>query len=101
KGRALARGADRGLKRAGTIERAGLQAGPLDIFNGVLGVLDDAAKALVRVRHVIAPVKIVVHVDLPVAIQRVDAAIEILERLGDLEWGDEFGNFSQEFAQRG
>ncbi len=50
-------------------------------------------------RHVVAAIKVVVHVDLPVAIQGVDAAIEVLERFGELQWRNEFGDFAQKFPQ--
>jgi len=42
-GMTLARGSDGRIERAGGIERGGLQASALEIFDGVLGVFDDAA----------------------------------------------------------
>ena len=59
-------------------KRAGLQASALEIFNGVFRVLDHAAQPFVRVRHVVAAVEIIVHVDFPVAVQHVSAAVEVL-----------------------
>ena len=82
-------------------ERAGLQAGALEIFDCVLGVRDDAAQAFVGVGDVIAAVEIVVDVDFPVAIEGVDAAIEVLELLRELQRGDEFRDGAEEFAKRG
>jgi len=60
-------------------ERARLQAGALEIFNRVFGVFDDAAQAFVSVRDVIAAVEIVVNVDLPVAVKRINAAVDVME----------------------
>src|ERR1700693_360894 len=100
-GAALARGGDAGGRTGIGGERAGLQASALEIFDGVLGVFDDAAQAFVGVGNVIAAVEIVVDVDFPVAIQGVDAAIEVLELLGELQRGDEFRNGVEEFAKWG
>ena len=97
-GAALARGGDAGGGTGIGGERAGLQAGALEIFDGVLGVFDHAAQAFVGVGDVIAAVEIVVDVDFPVAIEGVDAAIEVLELLGELQRGDEFRNGAEEFA---
>jgi hypothetical protein len=100
-GAALARGGDAGGGLGVGGERAGLQASTLEIFDRVLGVLDDAAQAFVGMGDVIAAVEIVVDVDLPVAIQGIDAAIEVSELLRELQRGDEFRNGAEEFAKRG
>ena len=76
-----------------------MEARPLKILDGVLGVFDHTAESFVRMRHVVASIEVVVHVNLPVAIQRVDAAIEILERFGELQRRNEFGDFAQKFPQ--
>jgi hypothetical protein len=55
--------------------RAGLQAEALADGDGVLAVVEDAVEPLVQVRHVIAAVEIVVDEHLPVAVQRVAAAL--------------------------
>ena len=99
-GAALARGADFGAGVFAGRERAGLQAGALEIFDGVFGVFDDAAQAFVGVGDVVAAVEIVVDVDLPIAIERVDAAIEVVEFFCELERGDEFGDGAEEFLER-
>jgi len=100
-GAALARGSDAGGGIGIGRERAGLQAGALEIFDGVLRVLDDAAQTFVGVGDVIATVEIVVDVDFPVAIESVDAAIEVLELLRELQRGDELRNGAEEFAKWG
>ncbi len=100
-GAALACGGDTGGGIGVGGERAGLQAGALEIFDGVLRVLDDAAQTFVGVGNVIAAVEIVVDVDFPVAIESVDAAIEVLELLRELQRGDEFRNGAEEFAKWG
>jgi hypothetical protein len=100
-GAALARGGDAGGGTGIGGERAGLQASALEIFDGVLGVFDDAAQAFVGVGDVVAAVEIVVDVNFPVAIEGVDAAIEVLELLGELQRSDEFRNGGEEFAKRG
>ena len=84
-GAALAGGADFGVGVGVGRERAGLQAGAFEIFDGVFRVFDDAAEAFVGVGDVVAAVEIVVDVDLPVAIERVDAAVEVVELFGELE----------------
>jgi len=99
-GAALARGGDAGGGIGIGGERAGLQASTLEVFDGVLGVLDDAAQAFVGVGDVIAAVEIVIDVDFPVAIEGVDAVIEVTELLGELQRGDEFRNGAEEFAKR-
>ena len=53
------------------------------------------------VGDVIAAVEIVVDVDFPIAIEGVDAAIEVLELLRELQRSDEFGNGAEEFAKWG
>lgn len=95
----LARGADGRIESAGGIERAGLQASALEILDGVLGVLDDTAEPFVGVGNVVTAVEIIVHVDFPVAVQRVDPAIEVVELFGELERRDEFGNFAEKFPE--
>src|SRR5260370_1317768 len=100
-GAGVARGGDTGGGIGVGGKRAGLQASALEIFDGVLGVLDDAAEAFVGVGNVIAAVEIVVDVDLPVAIEGIDAAIEVLQLLRELQRGDEFRNGAEEFAKRG
>lgn len=98
-GMPLARGADGRIESAGGIEGRGLQAGTREIFDGVLVVFDDAAEALVGVGHVVAAIEIVVHIDFPVAIEGVDAAIEVVERFGELQRGGERGDFAEEFQE--
>src|SRR5580693_9524543 len=87
-GAALARGADFGICVGVGGERAGLQAGALEIFDGVFGVFDDAAEAFVGVGDGVAAVAIVIDVDLPIAIQRVDAAVEVVKFFCELEGRD-------------
>jgi len=99
-GATLTRGSNAGGGLGVGGERAGLQAGALEIFDGVLGVFDDAAQAFVGVRDVIAAVEIVVDVDFPVAIQGIGAAIEVSELLRELQWGNEFRDGGEELAQR-
>src|ERR1700682_426604 len=102
KGAALTRGGDAGARGgigAGR-ERAGLQASALEIFDCVLRVLDDAAQFLVGVRDVVAAVEIIVDVDFPIAIERVDAAIEVLQFLRELERRDESWDGAKELAKR-
>src|ERR1700682_3788025 len=102
KGAALTRGGDAGARGgigAGR-ERAGLQASALEIFDCVLRVLDDAAQFLVRMRDVVAAVEIIVDVDFPIAIERVDAAIEVLQFFRELQRRDEFWNGAEELAKR-
>jgi hypothetical protein len=48
---------------------------------------------------VVTAVEIIVHVDFPVAVQRVDPAIEVVELFGELERRDEFGNFAEKFPE--
>ncbi len=50
------------------IERTGLQAGALEILDGVAGVFDDAAEAFVGMGHVVAAVEIIVDIDFPIAL---------------------------------
>lgn len=52
-----------------------------------------------RVGHVIAAVEVVVHIDFPVAIEGVDAAIEIVELFGKLQRGGERGDFAEKFRE--
>jgi hypothetical protein len=49
---------------------------------------------------VVAAIEIVVDVDFPVAIERVDTAIEVLEFLSELQRSDDFRNRREEFAER-
>jgi hypothetical protein len=95
----LARGADGRIESAGRVERAGLETGALKILDGVLGVFDDAAQSFVGVGHVVAAIEVVVHVNLPIAVERVDAAIKVVELPGELERGGEIGNFAKEFVE--
>jgi len=99
-GMTLAGGADGRIESAGRVERTGLQAGALEIFDGVFGVLDDAAEAFVGVRDVVAAIEIIVHIHFPVAVQCVNAAIKEVELFAELERRDEFGNFAEEFLKR-
>jgi len=99
-GAALARGGHAGFGFGVRRERAGLQAGALEILDGVFGVLDHAAQAFVGVGDVVAAVEIVVQVDFPVAIQRVDAAVEIFHFFGELQRGDDFRNPAEKILQR-
>ena len=80
-------------------ERARLQARAFEIFDGVFGVFDDAAQAFVRVGDVIAAVEIVVDVDFPVAIKRVDAAVEEMKFFGQFKRGDELRDYAERIAQ--
>ena len=82
------------------IQRARLQAGTLEILDLVFRVFHHAAQSLVRVRHVVPAVQIIVHVDFPIAVQRVDAAVEIVEIFRKLERRHEFRHFTQKFLQR-
>jgi len=93
----LACGANGRIESAGRVKRAGLQAGALEIFDGVFGVLDHAAEAFVGVGDVVTAIEIIVHIDFPVAVQRVDAAIEIVEFFAELKRSHEFGDFAEEF----
>jgi len=95
----LAGGADGGIRGSGGVERAGLQAGALEILDGVLCVFDDAAEALVGVGNVITAVEVIVDVDLPVAIQRINAAIEVVKFFGEIEGRDERRNFAEKFSE--
>jgi len=52
------------------------------------------------VGDVVAAVEIIVDVDLPVAIQRIDAAIEVVELFCELKRGNEFGDGIEEFLER-
>lgn len=99
-GVALARGSDGIIERAGRIERTGLQATAFEILDGVFGVLDDAAESFVGVGNVIAAVEIIVDVHFPVAVERVDAAIEEVQFFGEFQRRDEYGNFAEKFCQR-
>jgi hypothetical protein len=73
---------------------------PFVILDGVFRVLDDAAEAFVGVGNVIAAVEIIVDVNLPVAIQSVGAAIEVVEFFAHLQGRDYFRNLAQEILQR-
>jgi len=50
--------------------------------------------------NVIAAVEIVVDINFPIALQRVNAAIEEFEFLDELERRDEFGNFAEKILER-
>ena len=54
-----------------------------------MGVVEDTVEASVQVGNVVTAVEIIVDVDLPVAIQRVDAAIEVVKFPGEIERRDE------------
>ena len=95
----LASGADGRIESAGRIEGSGLQAGALEVFDGVLGVFDDAAEALVGVGHVVTAIEIIVHVNFPVAIEGVDAAIEVVDLFGELQGSSECGDSAEEFEE--
>src|SRR5882724_515875 len=79
---AVARGGDIFFGFGAGAERAGLQTRALEIFDGIAGVFNDATESFVGVGNVIAAVEIVIHVNFPIALQRVDAAIEKFEFLG-------------------
>src|SRR5579859_3577687 len=53
-----------------------------------------------RVGNVVAAVEIVVHVNFPVALQRVDTTIEEFEFPGELKGSNKFGNFTEKSLQR-
>ena len=57
-------------------DRARLQAVALAVLDRVAAVVEDAVQALVQVRHVVAAVEVVVDEDLPVAVERVAAALD-------------------------
>jgi hypothetical protein len=48
-----------------------LQAIATSIFDGVVGVVEDAVETFVEVRYVVPSIEIVIHVHLPVAVERV------------------------------
>src|SRR6266404_4829639 len=52
------------------------------------------------VGDVIAAVEVVVDVDLPVAMERVDPAVEVAQLFRELQGSDEFGNGAEERAKR-
>jgi hypothetical protein len=97
---ALAGGGDVFFGFGAGSERAGLKARALEVFDGVAGVLDDARETFVGVRNVVAAVEIIVDVDLPVALEGVNAAVEKFEFLGELKRCDEFGNFAEKAVKR-
>ena len=98
KGAALPRGAYTGFGVFSRRKRAGLQAGPFEILDRIFRVLDHAAEALVRVRHVVSAVEIVVYVYLPVAIQCVHTAIEVLQFLAQLQGSHQVRYCAQKIA---
>src|SRR3974390_2482913 len=51
-------------------------------------------------RNVIAPVEVVIDIDLPVAVERVDAAIKVMEFFGELRRRDERGDPAQKLVER-
>src|SRR5437867_192601 len=97
---ALARGRDARFRLGARRKRAGLQTGALEILDGVLRVLDHAAQSFVRVGNVVAAVKIIVHVDFPVTVQRIDAAVEVFQFFLQLQRRDQLRNLSEEFQER-
>src|SRR5271167_4328484 len=96
---ALPRGTDGGFQRARSIEGTGLQAGVPKILDFVFRVFDDATEALVSVGHVVAAIQIIVDVDFPIAIQRVDAAVEIMEVFREFERRDKFRHLTEKFLK--
>jgi len=77
-----------------------LQHGTLEILDGVAAVFDDAAEAFVGVGNVVAAVEIVVHIDLPIALQRVDTTVEEFKFPAELKRCNEFGNFAEKILER-
>jgi len=79
--------------------RAGLQAVMAAVFDGVVGVVEDAVEALVQVGDVVAAIEIVVDVDLPVAFERVLlAGVEV--QGAQAERGDLLGEIVQVIPER-
>src|SRR5205823_9016730 len=74
--------------------------GTLESFDGIAGVFDDAAEAFVRVRHVVAAVEIVVDINFPITLQRIDVAIEEFKFPGELERRNELGNSAEKILER-
>jgi hypothetical protein len=56
-----------------------LQAVTVLVFDGVLLVIEDRAQTFVKMGNVIAAVEIVIDVDLPVAVNFVAAAVEVVK----------------------
>ncbi len=56
--------------------RTRLQAVSVFVLNGVLLVLEHAVQRLVKMRHVIAAVEIVIHEYFPVAVQTIRATLK-------------------------
>ncbi len=77
-----------------------MQHGTLEILDGVAGVFDDAAEAFVGVRHVVATVEIVVDINFPIALQRIDATVEEFKFPAELKRCNEFGNFAEKMWER-
>ena len=97
---ALAGGGDVFLSLAAGFKRTGLQARALEILDGIAGVFDNAREAFMSVWNVVAAVEIVIHVDFPIALERIDAAVEKFELFGELERRNEIGNFTEKLLKR-
>ncbi len=74
----FARGSGGGIL-AGSDHRTRLQAVTVFVLDGVLLVIEDGIQSFVQMRHVISAVEIVVDKNLPVAMNVVDAAIEVVK----------------------
>src|ERR1700722_8810749 len=69
-------------------DRTGLHAAAIDIFDGVVGVVENAVESFVHMRDVIAAIEKIIDINFPVAIEGVAAALNELqvaeaERLGE------------------
>src|ERR1700732_3500061 len=53
-----------------------------------------------RVRNVVAAIQIIIDVHFPVALQSVDAAIEVVQFFCQLQWRDDGWNASKKIGQR-
>src|SRR6516225_10360625 len=53
-----------------------------------------------RMRHVIPAIEIIVYIHLPVTLQGIDAAVEIMQLLGDLQGRYQGRDFPEEFRER-
>src|SRR5664279_3133477 len=82
----LARGRCRGID-SGRNHRTRLQAVPVFVLDGVLLVIEHAVERLVQMRHVVSAIEVVVDKHLPVALQRVHAALEEMQ-VREVERGD-------------
>src|SRR5271166_219835 len=82
----LARGRCRGID-SGRNHRTRLQAVPIFVLDGVLLVLEHAVECLVQMRHVVSAIEVVIDKHLPVAPQRVHAALEEMQ-MREVERGD-------------